>query len=177
MAFYCVQPPSVYYLHLADVLLNVDSFLLAGDRLPPPSKIRAGFHLPPQIPPTAITVCIAAMRRSLALTPVGGWVQKTLSSERDGIYAPGFFVFTDLVSCLMTNPCQVSPNLFYSQEAGCWPMTTRVTPVIASRHWGPGGFDKVGVPGCHTPIPLCTRALEQWPRGRVWRYFPSTSSF
>ena len=32
MAFYCVQPPSVYYLHLADVLLNVDSFLLAGDR-------------------------------------------------------------------------------------------------------------------------------------------------
>ena len=32
MAFYCVQPPSVYYLHLADVLLNVDSFLLGGDR-------------------------------------------------------------------------------------------------------------------------------------------------
>ena len=112
--------------------------------LPPPTKIRAGFHLPPQIPPTAITVCMAAVRRSLALIPVGGWVQKSPLSELDGIYPPGFFFFIDLVSCLITNTCEVSPNLSYSQEAGFWPRTTRVTPVTASRHWGTGGLTKSG---------------------------------
>lgn len=87
---------------------------------------------------------MAAVRRFLALIPVSGWVQKTPLSELDGIYPPGFFFFIDLVSRLITNTCQVSPNLSYSQEAGSWPRTTRVTPVIANRHWGTGGLTKSG---------------------------------
>lgn len=46
MAFYCVQPMFVYYLHLADVIPNTDLFLIAVIELLPPFKLRADFHLP-----------------------------------------------------------------------------------------------------------------------------------
>lgn len=59
MAFYCVQPTYIYYLHLADVLLNVDFFLNWVIELPSLSKIQADFHLHflvflslPWLPPT-----------------------------------------------------------------------------------------------------------------------------
>lgn len=46
MAFYCVRPTFVYYLHLADVILNIDLFLIAVIELLPPFKLGADFHLP-----------------------------------------------------------------------------------------------------------------------------------